>query len=117
MRLVRRGLIVNREVLVRVTDVVAGSGERTDVEVEAATRLDTAKGPTADRVAVVVEIKSCWNREVPSAQREQLAERYLPAARSRAGIYLVGSFPQQWWTPKDYRRRDAARVFPGQPSR
>ncbi|WP_432825456.1 hypothetical protein [Dactylosporangium sp. CA-092794] len=109
LRLVGRGVIVNREVMVQPTDALTGAGDRTDILVEVTPRTNTADGRTAARAAVVIEIKGSWNPEVPTAQRTQLADRYIPAARSSAGIYLVGWYPLDSWTKNDCRRTAAAR--------
>jgi hypothetical protein len=104
-RLERRGLAVNREVLVRPTDA-SGAGDRTDIQVEATMRHDAASGPTPHRIAVVIEVKGPWNRELMTAQRDQLARRYLPETKSNTGIYLIGWFPLDQWTYRnDYRRK------------
>ncbi|MBC8991840.1 hypothetical protein H9X95_16965 [Micromonospora chalcea] len=109
-RLERRGLAVNREVLVRPTDAY-GAGDRTDIQIEATMRDDPVKGPTPDRIVVVIEVKGPWNRELLSAQQQQLAQRYLPEAGTRTGIYLVGWYPLEQWTYKgDYRRRRVAQL-------
>jgi len=108
IRLARRGVIVNREVMIRPTNT-AGAGDRADILVETATRLTSIHGPSADRIAVVIEVKGSWNGEVSTAQRTQLAQRYLPASGTNAGIYLVGWYPLDQWTAADYKRSNAAR--------
>jgi hypothetical protein len=106
-RLKGRGLAVNREVLVRPTDA-SGAGDRTDIQVEATTRHDAESGPVPDRIAVVIEIKGPWNEELMTAQRDQLAKRYLPETGTDTGIYLVGWYPLDQWTDEgDYRRARA----------
>jgi hypothetical protein len=103
-RLKGRGLAVNREVLVRPTDA-SGAGDRTDIQVEATMRHDAVSGPVPDRVAVVIEIKGPWNEELMTAQRDQLAKRYLPETHTATGIYLVGWYSLDQWTYEgDYRR-------------
>jgi hypothetical protein len=104
-RLDRRGLAVNREVLVRPRDAY-GAGDRTDVLVEATMLHGPLHGPVPTRVAVVIEIKGVWNEELMTAQREQLADRYLPEARTETGIYLVGWYPPALWTDENDYRRD-----------
>jgi hypothetical protein len=103
-RLDRRGLAVNREVLVRPRGAY-GAGDRTDVLVEATMLHGLLHGPVPTRVAVVIEIKGAWNEGLMTAQRGQLAERYLPEAHTQTGIYLVGWYPPDLWTDEsDYRR-------------
>jgi hypothetical protein len=108
LRLRRRGVIVNREVMIKPTDPLTGAGERTDILVEATPRTKNTDGTIAQRVAVVIEIKGVWNDSMPTAQQTQLAGSYLPAASSSAGIYLIGWFPLEPWTVGDKKRRAAA---------
>jgi len=108
IRVARRGIIVNREVMVRPTDAATGAGDRADILVETASRLTSINGPTADRVAVVIEVKGPWNKDLLTSQRTQLAERYLPASKTGTGVYLVGWYPLEQWTPADYKRVRAA---------
>ncbi|MEU8819367.1 hypothetical protein [Actinoplanes sp. NPDC048796] len=108
LRLGRRGIIVNREVMIRPTDAGTGAGDRADILIETATRLTSMNGSTADRIAVVIEVKGSWNKDIRTSQRTQLAERYLPAAKTDTGIYLVGWYPVEQWTTADYRRSQAA---------
>lgn len=112
IRLVDRALAVNREVLVRPTSAF-GAGERTDVLIEATLR----EGPSsvlAERLAVVVEIKGSWNRDLLTSQDTQLVARYLVDAGTETGIYLVGWYPLQLWSQnvQDARRAEANRRTP-----
>jgi hypothetical protein len=109
-RLDRRGLAVNREVLVRPTDA-SGAGDRTDIQVEATMRHDSVDRPTPDRLAVVIEVKGPWNSELKTAQRSQLAARYLPESKTNTGIYLVGWYPLDQWTDTGDYRRARARIL------
>jgi hypothetical protein len=61
-----RGLILNREVQPR-------RGLRTDVLVDAVA-LDQVN---TSRLTIVIEVKGCWNSEVPTAIQEQLIDDYL----------------------------------------
>jgi hypothetical protein len=109
IRIDRRGLAVNREVLVLPTDAY-GAGDRTDILVQATMRHDQFRGSTPDRLAVVIEVKGPWNEDLMTDQRQQLAQRYLPEAQTSNGIYLVGWYPLDLWTDeKDYRRSRVAR--------
>jgi hypothetical protein len=103
-RLNQRGLAVNREVLVRPTDAY-GAGERTDILIEATARDDPVQGAIPHRLAVVIEVKGAWNKDLNSAQREQLAGRYLPDAHTSTGIFLVGWYSPDLWTYRGDRRR------------
>jgi hypothetical protein len=111
LRLGGRGLAVNREVLVRPTNAY-GAGERTDILVEANLAPDVFGGAnrfTPSRLAVVIEVKANWSTDLLSAQRDQLAVRYLPEVGTDAGVFLVGWFPPQLWTAPSSSRRLAAR--------
>jgi hypothetical protein len=105
IRLQRHGLAVNREVLVQPTSARTGAGHRTDILVQATTARDVVDGLTMDRFAVVIEIKGPWNDDLSTAQRQQLAETYLPEVSATAGIYLVGWWPPDQWTYTSDRRR------------
>src|SRR5262249_3697949 len=68
-------------------------------------RHDPIHGPLPGRFAVIIEVKGSWNKHLMTEQRRQLAERYLPEAQTKTGIYLVGWYPLDLWTfETDYRR-------------
>lgn len=77
---------MNREVQVeRLT--TRGIGRRTDILVE----VPSAGG--VDRVLrVVIEVKGCWNEEVPTALQDQLVNTYLQRWSGAAGLYLIAWF-------------------------
>jgi hypothetical protein len=107
--LTRHGVVANREVVIR-SGTGGKAGERTDIHVDAITR-----GPRTgafDRVAIVVEVKGYWNRDVLTAMEEQLRDRYLAEGGCRHGLYVVGWFPFEQWDADDYRRGDARRQHP-----
>lgn len=57
--------------------------------------LITAPAPSGsgrEHAQVAIEAKGDWHREVETAMRTQLADRYLAALPLRCGIYLVGFF-------------------------
>jgi hypothetical protein len=116
LRLTGLGMAVNREVLVLPTDAY-GAGDRTDITVEATLTHDpysATPAASARRVAVVIEVKGSWNPDLLTAQRAQLAMRYLPEANTDTGIYLVGWYPIELWTaPRDSRQTIARRHEPG----
>jgi hypothetical protein len=96
-----RGIIVNREVEVRVNPR-GGVGDRTDIHIDA---IAGERVEGAPRVTVVIEVKGCWHRELLTAMRTQLAEDYLSPSHSH-GIYLAVWFsPTGWEDPEDGRRR------------
>jgi hypothetical protein len=114
LRLNYRGIIMNREVVIRPTDAKGAGGERLDIYVQAAPQ----KGPQYPQgttgieiLSVPIEIKGCWNAEVPTSQTKQLAERYLKPGERDVGIYLIGMFPiERWDAEKDGRKSNAKQV-------
>lgn len=111
LRLSGRGVAVNREILVRPTNAY-GAGDRTDITVEAPLvhdPFDTRSTAPPARVAVVVEVKGCWNPDLQSAQRDQLAVQYLSEALTDHGAYVVGWYPIALWTARRDPRKTAAR--------
>ena len=105
----RRGVVVNREVVIRPPEG-ASRGERVDIRVEA-----WARGPTAEGygpVTVIVEVKGNWYRTLYHEMEDQLAGRYLRLNRCRHGLYLVGWFNCPQWDPKDPKYRTAMKREP-----
>jgi hypothetical protein len=100
----RRGIIVNREVQIRPT-ITAGTGEVTDIHVDAA-----AIKNTRDRITTVVEAKGCWNDELFTAMKTQLRDRYLKENGDASGIYCVGWFQCAGWDGTDPRKRSTRSV-------
>jgi hypothetical protein len=87
-----RRVLVNREVSNR-------RGDETDVYIQAI-------GPIPEDVfTVVVEVKGCWNEELPWAMNEQLYDRYLVGQGHSHGIYLVGYFDRDSWDADDFQTR------------
>jgi len=75
--LTRRGVILNREVNIsRIS--------RTDIRVEAVAP-DLSQRP----IAITIEVKGSWHRELMTAMKEQLREKYLANGTGKAGLYLV----------------------------
>jgi hypothetical protein len=97
--LTARGVVINREVEVRVGR--GGIGERTDIRVDATT--DSTTG-TADQLTVIIEVKGCWHRELLTAMSTQLADQYLSPEHA-IGIYLVAWFGDENWTDATDKRR------------
>ena len=100
-----RGIVLNREVVVRRGDKPT-PGERTDIQIDAAA-LGTGRSRT-DIVSVIVEVKGCWNDGLFDAMQTQLVDRYLKESRCRHGLYVVGWFNCAQWDSDD-RRRDKPR--------
>lgn len=95
-----RGIILGREVEFRATSS-PGSGERIDILLGAI----TDSGSEFLTIAGVVEMKGCWNRDVSSAMRDQLAERYLRGSSTRTGAYVVAWVHCAIWDEDDGRKR------------
>jgi hypothetical protein len=103
-----QGIVVNREVKLR-RGFTGVEGQQTDIYVDA---LVPGGGQRRDKVSVVVEVKGCWNKEVRTAMKGQLADRYLQDNACRHGLYVVGWFVDDVWDKDDPRAKEAARVLP-----
>ncbi|CAL9325619.1 hypothetical protein SUDANB180_00241 [Streptomyces sp. enrichment culture] len=111
LRLAGHRVAVNREVLIHPTDPY-GAGDRTDLLVEALPAPgDDHDIASSGSVKLVIEVKGSWNDEVPTAQAEQLAGRYLPEAGTDAGIYIVGWYPIELWNATGDRRKTQAKTL------
>jgi len=102
LSLVGRHIIVNREVEIRRGAGPEVPGERTDIKVDA-TREH------APNVEAIIEVKGCWNPELLTSMRDQLARRYLAENRCHHGIYLVAWFNCGTWNVQNERRQAAFR--------
>ncbi len=92
--------VINREVQVH-RQAPSGIGERVDILIE--TPLADPE-PNPPRVAI--EVKGCWNDEVPAALVTQLADRYLHRLPGAAGLYLVAWFDPAHWKSAGAWARD-----------
>ena len=101
-----RGVIVNREVQIR-RGIGAGSGQSTDIHVDAA--IPGSQEASCDRACVIIEVKGNWNKELGVAMQTQLRDRYLKNNNCKNGIYLVGWFLCSKWT-RDYHARKCPRI-------
>lgn len=90
-----RGIIINREVIVQ-TLPHGQDGDRTDLKLEA------ANGDQS--FSVIVEVKGCWNREIPGSLETQLVDQYLVPMGLAHGIYVVARFAEDGWVETDGRR-------------
>lgn len=97
-----RGIIVNREVVIRRGEKPCGKGERTDVHVDA---MASGAAEAYDNITVIIETKGCWNLRLQDAMRTQLADRYLKENPCQHGVYAVGWFVCGQWDLRDSRRR------------
>lgn len=106
----RRGVVVNREVVIRRGEGEEGRGERTDIRLDA-----LARGPRAeeyDPVTVIIEAKGNWYRKLYHEMEAQLAGRYLRDNRCKHGLYMVGWFNCPQWDEEDTRHKTAMRRDP-----
>ncbi|MEA1909107.1 MAG: hypothetical protein U9N43_08790, partial [Euryarchaeota archaeon] len=98
----QRGIIANREVEIRRGEG-SGTGERTDIYIDAVVR--GSNGKNHDSVAVIIEVKGCWHNELDTAMKTQLVDRYLKDNPCQHGMYLVGWFNCDQWGYEDYRKK------------
>jgi hypothetical protein len=104
-REIMRDTVINREVQLH-RRAPSGLGERVDVLIETPRQQSDTDPPR-----VAIEVKGCWNDEVPSALEDQLADRYLPRLPGAAGLYLVAWFdPAHWKSPGSWVRHPAIGV-------
>jgi hypothetical protein len=107
----RLGIIANREVVIR-SGLGDSPGERTDIHIDALKR--GSRAGELDRIRLVVEVKGCWHREVRSAMRTQLRDRYLLDNTCRHGLYVVGWFLCDRWEDEHASKAAALESFPTQ---
>ncbi len=60
----------------------------------------------APEVSVSLELKCCWNRDLDTAMKDQLLDRYLDAENNQ-GIYLIAHFESPKWEDGDAANRSA----------
>lgn len=89
-----RGLVTGCEVEVR-------PGQRTDVHVEAVTRVAGSSGYAT--ITAIIETKGSWHPDVATGMRWQLVDRYMAQNNCNFGIYLVGHFTCDRWEPGEDR--------------
>lgn len=90
-----RGILVNREAIVQTLHT-GRDGDRTDLKVEASGQ--------GEPVCVVIEVKGCWNRDIPGSIENQLVGKYLEPMGIGHGVYLVAKFSTEEWVSSDDRR-------------
>jgi len=100
------GIVVNREVEIRQGSGGA-RGEEIDIHVDAIAPRSDGK---YDRISVIVEVKGCWHRELMTAMRTQLRDRYLADNPSPFGLYLVGWYACSQWDAEDHRKSDTPKL-------
>jgi hypothetical protein len=100
-----RGVFIAREPEIRPSRTTKGRGESTDIWIEA---LIGRKTTDAERATIVIELKGSSNKDLMTALRGQLVDRYLDPPSHRDGIYLVARFSRDHWTRKGDITRYAA---------
>lgn len=81
-----------------------GDVKGTLLDIEAIVHVDG--GPDA---VVIIEAKGNWHRDVRTAMKDQLVDRYLTGKRTRTGIYLLAAYASSHWAPADWRLAPALR--------
>lgn len=101
-------IIINREVEIRnITG--KGVGNRIDILVEAI--VTDSKRNVIDKVAVVIEVKGCWNKDLMEAMYSQLKNEYL--GDYKIGLYLVGWYYCERWSNEESGKQFCFRVTDG----
>jgi hypothetical protein len=102
-----RGIVAGREVQIR-----AGPGyhmgEASDLLITAVAGERVEGAPL---VEVVVEVKGCWHREMETALKTQLSDRYLEAGERDQGVYVVGWYEADGWDDSDNANRSRCRKY------
>ncbi|MEU1591282.1 hypothetical protein ABZ468_00110 [Streptomyces sp. NPDC005708] len=93
-------VVINREVQV---DRPGFPGKRTDIQIQATAPPADGDGP----LTVIIECKGCWNQDLPTALADQLVRDYLRTPYT-AGIYLIGYFDCDRWSPEERGKRHRA---------
>ncbi|MEM6253510.1 MAG: hypothetical protein AAF821_11360 [Cyanobacteria bacterium P01_D01_bin.156] len=106
-----RGIIINREVEVK-RSYGKNTGARTDIHVDAIVKHPNGK--IYDSITAIIEVKGCWHREVKTAMKTQLVERYLADNAYSHGLYLVGWFACPQWDAEDSRHKDMPKMDLGE---
>lgn len=100
--LIGRGIVVNREVQIH-----HGKGEKkaelTDIHVDA---FVPGKATDVGRIKAIIELKGQWHRELKTAMKTQLFDRYMTDYDCQYGLYVVGWFDCPAWDDQDKRRRN-----------
>lgn len=97
--------VVNREVQIHSRS--QHSSDKTDILVEAFRRA--SDGELEDRIAVIIEVKGCWNPDLLSSMVKQLVGQYLQNNTCSHGLYLTGWYVCQPWDEEDSKKKAAER--------
>lgn len=103
-----RGIVINREVQIR-RGTGGQPGERTDIHVDAI--KCTPNGDEFNKVSVIIEAKGCWHKELGTAMKDQLTDRYLKDNLCQFGLYLVGWFLCKQWNDNDPRKKQVPNIL------
>lgn len=103
-----------------LSTIIRGVSLRQEVELNH--RLGPVAGSEADieaiahdgerTISVVIEGKGIWHKNVRTAIKTQLHDRYLTGAHSYTGIYIVAAYRGSQWLDTDSRREKADRQDP-----
>jgi hypothetical protein len=96
-----RAILSNREVVIR-------DQERVDILVEMAVKNEELE--VYDRIAVIVEVKGCWNSDLNNAMQTQLVDRYLKENSCQFGLYLIAWFNCSKWDDSDTRKDKSPKI-------
>ncbi|MGD0949573.1 MAG: hypothetical protein ABSA52_19370 [Candidatus Binatia bacterium] len=109
--LVKPRIIAGREPKIRRRNWSEGQpGQLVDIQVNAIS-TDPRSGST-EIIRAIIEVKGCWNRDLKTAMKTQLLERYLAENQCDHGLYVVGWFLCPYWDDGDPRKAQARRHFP-----
>lgn len=92
--LAKVGLIAFREVEIQ-------RGEKTDIHV--AVSVPAPEHGSWEKIQCIIEVKGSWHKDLKTAMKSQLVDRYLLRNSCRHGLYLVGWFRCSAWDSMDSR--------------
>lgn len=91
-----RGVFISRENQIR-------RGSFTDIYIETMPLLPN--GTFGQSIAVIIEVKGCWHKDLKTAMASQLKDRYMAENNIYHSIYLVGWFLCDSWEATDLKSR------------
>lgn len=95
----KRGIILGRNTRIH-------RGDETDIHVDALKEI----GNFYDSISVIIEVKGCWNKEIHTAMKLQLKDRYLKDSKCTHGIYLIGWFNCDLWDKTDPNYKQSQKI-------
>jgi hypothetical protein len=102
--LISAGAVVNREVEVRRAPD-AGFGESADLHVSV-----RSNNEFDEEIIAIIEVKSCWSRDLITGLEGQLVGRYLKSVGTRFGFYVIAGYKSERWDESDRRRQACSKV-------